>query len=209
MGTLGRSAALPTAAAAAWLLQRSVGQLTDQCVESAVRDAADLGFFVTVVDDACAATGAADHAKGLAGMKGFSRVLSTDEIVAEIHADATSRSISKDDRERDGQTKRFTTQSEIEEQPRQATRNASQQIMIPPAETFNVENNFESKATAAIIRSLKAAGVEFLRYFTLDATNSIRCKAIPIQSIKPNSGGCLSLDKRASIAEVCFVMLDT
>ena len=34
-----------------------VGQLTDQCVESAVRDAADLGFFVTVVDDACAATG--------------------------------------------------------------------------------------------------------------------------------------------------------
>ena len=184
-----------------------VGQLTDQCVESAVRDAADLGFFVTVVDDACAATGAAEHAKGLAGMKGFSRVLSTDEIMTEILADAASRSSSKDDRELDGQTKRFATQSEIEEQPRQATRNASQQIMIPPAEVFNVEeNNLESKATVAIIRSLKAAGVEFLRYLTLDATNSIRCKAIPIQSIKPNSGGCLTLDKRASIAEVCFVM---
>ena len=29
--------------------------MTNQCVESAVRDAADLGFFVTVVEDACAA----------------------------------------------------------------------------------------------------------------------------------------------------------
>ena len=27
-----------------------VGQLTDQCVESAVRDAADLGYFVTVAE---------------------------------------------------------------------------------------------------------------------------------------------------------------
>lgn len=53
---------------------------------------------------------------------------------------------------------------------------------------------------------MRAAGVEFLRYLTLDATNSIRCKAIPIQSIKPNSDGCLSLDKRVSIAEVSFVM---
>ena len=32
-----------------------VGQLTNQCVESAVRDAADLGYLVTVVEDACAA----------------------------------------------------------------------------------------------------------------------------------------------------------
>lgn len=183
-----------------------VGQLTDQCVESAVRDAADLGFFVTVVDDACAATGAAEHAKGLAGIKGFSRILSTDEIVDEIHADAASRFGSKDDGERDDQTESNIGHSETEEQPKLATRNDSRQIMIPPAKIFNVANNFESKATAAVLRSLRAAGVAFLRYLTLDATNSIRCKAIPIQSIKPNSDGCLSLDKKVSIAEVCFVM---
>ena len=31
------------------------GQLTDQCVESGVRDVADLGYFVSVVEDACGA----------------------------------------------------------------------------------------------------------------------------------------------------------
>ena len=41
------------------------GQLTNQCVESAVRDAADLGYLVTVVDDACAANSAEEHRVGL------------------------------------------------------------------------------------------------------------------------------------------------
>ena len=182
-----------------------VGQLTDQCVESAVRDAADLGFFVTVVDDACAATGAAEYAKGLAGMKGFSRILSSDEIMSEIHVDAASRSGSKDNRERDGRTE-ISLHSESKSDLQLTLHTTSKQIMVPPAEIFNVENNFESKATAAVLHFLRAAGVEFLRYLTLDATNSIRCKAIPIQSIKPNSDGCLSLDKRVSIAEVSFVM---
>ena len=182
-----------------------VGQLTDQCVESAVRDAADLGFFVTVVDDACAATGAAEHAKGLAGMKGFSRILSTDEIIGEINADAASRSGSKDDGDKDGRTE-ISLHSESKSDFQLAFYTNSKQIMVPPAEIFNVDNNSESKATAAVLRSLRAAGVEFLRYLTLDATNSIRCKAIPIQSIKPNSDGCLSLDKRVTIAEVSFVM---
>ena len=60
------------------------GQLTNQCVESAARDAADLGYFVTVVSDACAALSEDDHEKGLYGMKGFSRILGTDEVIAEI-----------------------------------------------------------------------------------------------------------------------------
>ncbi len=60
------------------------GQLTDQCVESAVRDAADLGYLVTVAKDACAAHSHAEHDKGLFGMKGFCRILSTTDILREI-----------------------------------------------------------------------------------------------------------------------------
>jgi ureidoacrylate peracid hydrolase len=60
------------------------GQLTDQCVESAVRDAADLGFFVTVVDDACAAMSLDSHEKGLHSMKGFCRIVSTKDVMEEL-----------------------------------------------------------------------------------------------------------------------------
>ena len=60
------------------------GQLTDQCVESAVRDAADLGYFVTVIEDACAAQSHEAHLKGLSGMKGFSRCLSTVQVLEEL-----------------------------------------------------------------------------------------------------------------------------
>mmetsp|Transcript_17466 Transcript_17466/g.37734 ORF Transcript_17466/g.37734 Transcript_17466/m.37734 type:complete len:399 (-) Transcript_17466:311-1507(-) len=60
------------------------GQLTDQCVESAVRDAADRGYLVTVAEDACAAQSEGDHAKGLHGIRGFSRQLSTDQVLKEL-----------------------------------------------------------------------------------------------------------------------------
>ena len=60
------------------------GQLTDQCVESAVRDAADLGYLVSVVDDACAAHSDDDHRRGLRGMKGFCRIVSTEQVVTEM-----------------------------------------------------------------------------------------------------------------------------
>jgi ureidoacrylate peracid hydrolase len=58
-----------------------IGQLTDQCVESAVGDAADLGFFVTVVQDACAAMSRESHEKGLQGMKGFCRIVDTQDVL--------------------------------------------------------------------------------------------------------------------------------
>lgn len=65
------------------------GQLTDQCVESAVRDAADLGYFVTVVDDACAAYSEAGHEKGLKSMKGFCRILTTKDVIRELLSSKT------------------------------------------------------------------------------------------------------------------------
>lgn len=61
-----------------------VGQLTDECVESAVRSAADLGYFVTVVEDACASMTPEKHQKGLDGVKGFARILKTADLLDEV-----------------------------------------------------------------------------------------------------------------------------
>jgi nicotinamidase-related amidase/Sec-independent protein translocase protein TatA len=68
-----------------------VGQLTNQCVESAVRDAADLGYFVTVVDDACAARSPPEHWQGLANMKGFARIVPSAQVLTEIVEDLAMR----------------------------------------------------------------------------------------------------------------------
>jgi hypothetical protein len=50
-------------------------------VEFAVRDAADLGYLVSVVEDACAANSPDIHSKGLQGALGFCRM---DEIVDDL-----------------------------------------------------------------------------------------------------------------------------
>jgi nicotinamidase-related amidase len=60
------------------------GQLTDECVESAVRDGADLGYLMTVPEDACAAISPERHKIGLQGMHGFCRILKTTHITWEI-----------------------------------------------------------------------------------------------------------------------------
>ena len=60
------------------------GCLTDQCVDSAVRDACDLGYFVTTVTDACATLSQDRHDWSLRLTKGYSRQRTTTEVVAEI-----------------------------------------------------------------------------------------------------------------------------
>jgi nicotinamidase-related amidase len=60
------------------------GQLTDECVESTVRDGADLGYLMTVAEDACAAISAERHKVGLQGMHGFCRILKSSHIIWEI-----------------------------------------------------------------------------------------------------------------------------
>lgn len=60
------------------------GQLTDECVESTVRDGADLGYLMTVAEDACAAISAERHKIGLQGMHGFCRILKSAHIIWEI-----------------------------------------------------------------------------------------------------------------------------
>jgi ureidoacrylate peracid hydrolase len=58
--------------------------MTDQCVESAVREAGDLGYLVTLVTDACTTDSAERHEQSLLGIRGYSRQRRTDEVVAEI-----------------------------------------------------------------------------------------------------------------------------
>jgi ureidoacrylate peracid hydrolase len=62
------------------------GIMTDQCVESAVRDACDLGYLVTVVIDACTTTSAERHEQSLIGIRGYCRQRTSDFLVAEISA---------------------------------------------------------------------------------------------------------------------------
>ncbi|GMQ96045.1 MAG: cysteine hydrolase [Gammaproteobacteria bacterium] len=60
------------------------GVYTNQCVESAVRDAADRGFLVTLVEDACAATRQQAHDAALDTLAGYARVLATAELLSQL-----------------------------------------------------------------------------------------------------------------------------
>ena len=62
------------------------GMMTDQCVESAVRDACDLGYLVTLVTDACVTESAERHNQSLIGLRGYCRQRRTDAMLAEVAA---------------------------------------------------------------------------------------------------------------------------
>jgi ureidoacrylate peracid hydrolase len=60
------------------------GALTDQCVDSAVRDACDLGYLVTLPADACATQSQIRHETSLANNAGYCRQVTTEALLAEI-----------------------------------------------------------------------------------------------------------------------------
>ncbi|MGD1927285.1 MAG: isochorismatase family cysteine hydrolase [Paracoccaceae bacterium] len=62
------------------------GLVTDQCVESAIRDACDLGYLVTQVTDACLTYSQERHDHSLRTIKGYCRQVDTDALVAELEA---------------------------------------------------------------------------------------------------------------------------
>lgn len=62
------------------------GVLTDQCIDSAVRDACDLGYLVTVPTDSCATLSQDRHDWSLRNNRGYARQVTTDALVAEIAA---------------------------------------------------------------------------------------------------------------------------
>jgi ureidoacrylate peracid hydrolase len=64
------------------------GALTDQCVDSAVRDACDLGYLVTLPTDACATQSRVRHENSLMNNAGYCRQITTAALLAEIAAAA-------------------------------------------------------------------------------------------------------------------------
>ena len=64
----------------------TMGLLTDQCVESAVRDGCDLGFLMTLIDDACLTYNQERHDATLRAIKGYCRQRKTDAVLAELTA---------------------------------------------------------------------------------------------------------------------------
>ncbi len=63
-----------------------VGALTDQCVDSAVRDACDLGYLVTLPVDACATQSQIRHETSLANNAGYCRQMTTRALLTEIES---------------------------------------------------------------------------------------------------------------------------
>ena len=61
------------------------GQLTDQCVDMAVRDGADRGYLVTLVQDACSTYSEERHRAALSAMGGYCLVSDTDEVVRRLN----------------------------------------------------------------------------------------------------------------------------
>ena len=62
----------------------TMGIVTDQCVETAIRDGCDRGFLMTVIDDACATHSQERHEASLRAIKGYCRKRITDEVIAEL-----------------------------------------------------------------------------------------------------------------------------
>lgn len=60
------------------------GLITDQCVESAIRDACDLGYLVTQVTDACLSYSEERHENSLSAINGYCRQVTTADLIEEL-----------------------------------------------------------------------------------------------------------------------------
>ena len=61
-----------------------VGGLIDQSVDSAVRDACDLGYLVTLVSDVCVAESATRHEASMSALQGFCQQCTSEKVVYEL-----------------------------------------------------------------------------------------------------------------------------
>ena len=60
------------------------GIVTDQCVDMAVRDAADRGYLVTMVCDASTTITSERHKNALKAFSGYCRIMSTNDLLVEL-----------------------------------------------------------------------------------------------------------------------------
>lgn len=193
------------------------GQLTDQCVLSAVRDGADLGYFMTVVEDACAACSTDEHMRGLDGMRGFSRIVTTKDVLKELSmssaTSATINSISSPI------TISKTLKSE-DNAPKSDSAEDHQEDFIPLQTIHPSESKSASSSMEAVLSTLTYSGIKFLRFASLDIANSIRAKQVPLKRIMTSfqqvqeedhhSSDAMSaniLNHQVSIAKCCIAAL--
>ncbi|MFS2151416.1 cysteine hydrolase family protein [Rhizobium sp. Rhizsp42] len=66
------------------------GIMTDQCVDMAVRDAADRGYYVTCVSDACAAASQERHDTALKAFGGYCWLANTATVVERLSTKASA-----------------------------------------------------------------------------------------------------------------------
>jgi len=196
------------------------GQLTDQCVEGAVRDAADLGYLVSVVEDACGAESEDRHLWGLRGMEGFARRVTTDDVLLELRDDGKGNVPSSAGAKGSACTSSTRGVIAVDDTNRGAGIGNVAVSTIPGPYEYQ-RRIYDRGCQSAILRSLRAAGVKFLRFAIVDAYNTIRCKTVPLprafeqstdRTLGRNSsryGGGGPLDNPISIAEVCFAGLPT
>jgi ureidoacrylate peracid hydrolase len=182
------------------------GQITNQCVESACRDAADLGYFVTVVQDACAAYSLKDHQLGLSNMKGFARIVTTEQVVQELLSSSTSLSVIASASHTFSSMETTNAAVEKKDQQVQTYATTAQIHNIKPlfSESTGIKNvvkDVTAMPIKSILLALRAAQVHFLRYAALDCANGIRCKAVPLQRLISNPE---TLNSQVCVAEVCF-----
>ncbi len=62
------------------------GFLTDQCIDHAIKDGADRGYYMSCVQDACGAESEARHEAALSCFRGYCRMLTTDAAIALVRA---------------------------------------------------------------------------------------------------------------------------
>ena len=63
-----------------------MGVVTDQCVESTIRDGCDHGYLMTLVEDGCAAWSPHRHTESLQALKGYCRIRTSHQLLEEIPA---------------------------------------------------------------------------------------------------------------------------
>jgi nicotinamidase-related amidase len=61
-----------------------MGMLTDQCVDMAIRDAADKGYYVICINDACTTHTLQRHENALNAFKGYCTIINTQQFIKQI-----------------------------------------------------------------------------------------------------------------------------
>jgi glutamine synthetase len=164
------------------------GQLTDQCVMSAVRDGADLGFLVTVVEDACAALSLEDHERGIMGMKGFARIMTCQQVLDELLS-SQPHSDNVHDSKQEGQNIDLESKDcgeivgdKLLEQVVQKPKAPSLSVCCPSSWRPNGASQIFG-AVDALLNALLYSNVQFLRFASIDISNKMRVKAIPVSNL--------------------------